>query len=79
MVSPNQPLYNTVVFYIMFVCIILLLKPNFIYCHKTNKFKAFGCGGNKTLASFPVVCVSSAVILYMLFLCIKIINKYLSK
>lgn len=79
MISPNQPVYNTVIFYIIIVCIILLIKPNFMYCHKTKQFKAFGCNKNQTLTSFPVVCISTGIVLYMIFLWIKIMNQYLNK
>jgi len=78
-ISPNQPVYNTIIFYIMIVCIILLIKPKSMYCHKTRRFKAFGCRENQTLTSFPVVCISSGIVLYMIFLWVKIMYKYLNK
>ncbi len=79
MISPNQPVYNAIVFYMMLVCIILLIKPKSMYCHKTKRFKAFGCRENQTLASFPVVCIAGGILLYMIFIWVKIMAKYLNK
>jgi hypothetical protein len=75
----SGPIYNTVLFYILFVIAILFIKPKFIYCHKTKKFKPFGCSKNQTLMCFPVVCFISVIIFYFIFLMIHIIGNYLDK
>ncbi len=76
-INPNAPVYNTIIFYIMIVCLLLIIKPTFMYCHKTQKFKQFGCGPNRTLLSFPLVTIGVGIILYMLFLGVDTITKYL--
>ena len=38
-INPDNPVYNTVIFYILINSILLLAKPNFMYCNKVNKFK----------------------------------------
>ena len=48
-----------------------------MYCDKTNKFKSFGVGKNQTIFCFPIVCLSSVVILYLFFLIIDVLYKYL--
>jgi len=76
-IDPTTPVYNTIIFYILVIAILLLIKPKFMYCHKSKQFKAFGCGENKTLLSFPLISISFGIILYILFLAINIIYKYL--
>ena len=73
-INPNNPVYNTVIFYILINSVFLLVKPNFMYCNKINKFKTFGCNKNQTLFPFPLISIGSAVLLYIIFLCIKIVN-----
>lgn len=75
----SSPAYNTILFYIVFIAIILFTKPESIYCHKTKKFKSFGCKKNQTLISFPVICIVSVIIFYFIFLLIHIIDYYLDK
>ena len=75
----SSPVYNTILFYIIFVAIILFIKPKSIYCHKTKKFKAFGCNKNQTLMCFPVMCIISVIVFYFIFLTIHIICCYLDK
>lgn len=77
-INPETPVYNAIIFYIMIVCIILTIKPKFMYCDKNKKFKSFGFGNNKTILSFPVICVSSGIILYLIFLSIKILFERLA-
>ena len=79
MLSPNTPVTNTIIFYIIIVILLVLIKPNFIYDHKTNKFKSFGCGENKTLISFPVVCIGVGIVLYLIFLLINILYRRINK
>ena len=73
----SNPIYNTILVYILFVIFILFIKPNNIYCHKTNKFKQFGLSENQSLMCFPVVCIISVIIIYFIFLIIHIIGCYL--
>jgi len=61
----NTPLNNTIIMYIIFVLVLLVVKPNIIYCHKTQKFKAFGCHENETFVPFPIMCISGAIMIYM--------------
>jgi hypothetical protein len=78
MINPDNPLYNTIIFYILIMCIILMTKPSIMYCNKTNKFKSFGCGVNQTLLSFPTASMTCGILLYLFFLGIEIMNNYLS-
>ena len=78
LINPDNPVYNTIIFYILITCIILITKPKFMYCYKTNKFKPFGCGKKQTLLSFPTVSIGSGILLYILFLGVEIVHDYLS-
>ncbi len=78
-ISPNTPVYNAIIFYIVIVCIIVLLRPKSMYCHRTKKFKSFGFGDNKTLLSLPIVCIASSMLLYLVFLLVQVLYKYFNK
>jgi len=73
----SSPVYNTILFYILLITIILVLKPSNMYCHKTKRFKSFGCGKDQTLFCFPIVCLSSVIIFYLIFLMVEIVTGYL--
>lgn len=73
----SSTIYNTILLYILFVAILLIAKPDIMYCHKTNKFKQFGFNEGQTFLSFPVVSLTSVVVFYMLFLTGEIVNGYL--
>jgi Ca2+/H+ antiporter len=79
LINPNNPVYNSIIFYILTISIILLLKPKFMYCYKTNKFKTFGFGKHKTFFSFPCVAIILSILFYMIFLWIEITFQYLDK
>ncbi len=78
-INPTTPVYNTIFFYIILVCIILIIKPKSMYNQKTRRFKSFGCGEDKTLLSFPVICISTGIALYMTFLLVKILYLHINK
>ena len=48
LVDPCSPMSNTIIFYIIIIITLVILKPEIMYCHKTNQFKAFGYGKNST-------------------------------
>jgi len=75
--DPNNPVYNTIIIYIAIMFLVLMYKPSFLFCHKTNKFKSFGFDKNNTLIPFPYFVVLLSFLLYMMFLCISILSKYL--
>lgn len=79
MLSPTTPLFNTVIIYIIIIIILLLLKPEFMFCKETKKFKEFGISENKTLVSFPMICISSGILLYMIFMIINVVSDILNK
>lgn len=75
--DPNTPLINTIYCYIIIIGMILVSKPNIIYCKNTKKFKSFGLENNKTLFPFPVICISTGVLLYLFFIIINSIYNLL--
>lgn len=79
LIDPTSPVYNTIIFYTMFMIIILIMKPKIMYSEELKKFKSFGCGENQTLLSLPFVGLSMAVILYFVFLMIEVLNNYIEK
>lgn len=75
LLDPLNPVYNTVVVYIIIISIILIIKPESMYCKKTDTFKPFGLNDNQTIMSFPVVIMGSGVLLYTLFLTVSVCCK----
>jgi len=67
MLDPCNPLNNTILIYIISVISIYYIKPMFMYSYKENKFKSFGFGLDKTPLSFPILSISLAIILYIIF------------
>jgi hypothetical protein len=76
-VNPESPVYNAIIFYILIICVIIITKPEFMYCIKSNKFKSFGFGDGQTLLSFPVISIGSGIVLYIFFLFFEILHYYL--
>jgi hypothetical protein len=77
MIDSNSPVYNAVVFYILIIIIILIIRPKFMYCNKKKKFKTFGIGKDKTLLSFPLISIMLVIMLYIIFIIVKILAEYL--
>ena len=59
--------------------IILIMKPKIMYSDINKKFKSFGCGNEQTIMSLPVVGLTSAILLYFIFLMIEVLNNYIDK
>lgn len=67
-------LINTIIIYILLICIIVLIKPEFIYSYDKNEFKQFGCREDQTLFTLPIVGLSLAFILYFIFTLLELVN-----
>ena len=67
MFDVKAPLYNTLIIYIIIVTMLIIIKPEFMYCHDTNEFRTFGYDDGKTLLPFSVVSIASGIFLYMFF------------
>ena len=79
LINPASPVHNTIIFYIIIMVAIILVRPSVMYSSKINKFKSFGCGDDQTLMSLPVVGLTSAIVLYFIFLMIEVLNNYMEK
>ena len=71
----NNPLQNTIVFFLIFMILIYVIKPNLIYDHNKNKFRQFGFSDNNTLLPIYIVAILLSVILYIIFYNLSIMNK----
>lgn len=76
--EPDNPVYNAVIMYILIITVILIMKPSFMYDYQNNTFKLFGIGDNKTIYAYPTVTLCSALLLYIFFLLVSIIARYIS-
>lgn len=79
MLSPDTPVYNAIICYILLICILLIFKPSFLYSNEKKRFKSFGFDEDKTIMPFPMVAIGSGILLYALFIWIQIVFKYLEK
>lgn len=75
----DNPVYNTIVVFLVIILIIYIIKPNVVYDKKKNEFRQFGMTGGKTLLPIYVVGILLAIILYVFFYYISIKNKEVSE
>ena len=66
-------IYNIILIYIILIAIILIMKPGFMYCYETNKFKSFGVNDNQTLFCLFNVSIIIIVVLFIFFLSLEIL------
>lgn len=71
MLKPNNPVYNTLIIYIIVISVLLIVRPEAMYNRQNGKFKTFGFGEGQSMLSFPTVAIGSGVMLYGLFLLIS--------
>lgn len=72
--DPCNPAVNAIIIYIILVLIIIIIKPQFFYDHKYNKFKGFGCAENQTYFPLMLLGILTSIILYYIFLLISSFN-----
>ena len=67
----KNPLYITLIIYLVLIGVIVYTRPNFLYINDSNRLKVFGTGSktNKTIFPLWLVLLISMVIVYS-FLCI---------
>lgn len=64
----DKILYTSVVFYIILMIIIIVLKPQWMYDDKQQKFRSFGTDENETLITMPIVGLTSCIIIYLIIM-----------
>ena len=65
----SNPLYISLIIYILMICLIIYLKPPMFYINndpKTNKLKIFGTGSKNIKTIFPLwfVIIICAILIY---------------
>lgn len=74
MIDPKTPAQNTLLIYMIFVLILLFMKPKFLFT-ASGKLKSFGCGHDKTPINFPIVVIGSGILFYLIFATWSVIYK----
>ena len=69
-------LYNSIKIYLLIIILLILIRPDFIFDKKNNKFKSFGIKKNHTIFALPVLSILIAFGTYIIF---YIINKSRNK
>jgi hypothetical protein len=84
--DPCNPAVNAIIIYIILILIVVIIKPNFLYDHKSNKFKEFGCNQDQTYMPLMLFGVLASITLFFIFMFIAGLNcidrkkiKYLMK
>lgn len=77
LIDISSPVYNTILFYLITIIIILVMKPSFMYSETAHKFKSFGCGPDQTILSFPLISICLTVFYYVIFLVVEILSRKL--
>ena len=62
----KNPLYITLIIYLVLIGVILYTRPNFLYINNSKRLKVFGTGSktNKTIFPLWLVLLISMVIVY---------------
>lgn len=75
LINLNRPVCNSIIFFILIMCVIIIVKPSFMYCEKHKKFKQFGFEKNQTVLCFPAIAIGLSIFLYAIFLFLSIQHK----
>lgn len=73
--SNNDPLFNTIVLFVLIMTVIYIAKPRFLYDYDNNNFKQFGVDEGKTLLPIYVIAIILAIVLYLMFMKANMNNK----
>lgn len=63
---------NAIVIYVIVILVVAMMKPNFMYDHKSDKFKEFGFTNDKT--PFTII-IFSAITSFIIYNFIFMLNK----
>jgi len=67
LLTPHNPLYNTIIVYIIVITLFLIIKPEIIYSKKNNRLKDFGADEDQTFTPLSLISIVSSVFLYIIF------------
>ena len=68
----QNPLYMSIILYILIVVIIVYTKPR-IFFDEHGRMKETGCGNGKVIFSLPMCLVISSIFIYFI---VKTLNNY---
>jgi len=67
MLSPLNPVINSIIVYILIICYLLYAKPSIIYDNKTKQYKQFGVDRGKSILPLPILAIITAILSYIVF------------
>lgn len=73
MAYSSSSLYNAIIAYIIFVIIIVHIKPVWLYDYKKNRFKEFGKNEGQAFMSLHITCIVGSIVIYLLFIFMEIL------
>ena len=75
--NPDTPVYNSIIFYIITIILIIIYKPDYIYNNDSNERKEFGFNENQTLFPFSFAIIFFAIFYSLIFHYISSVHKEL--
>ncbi len=67
MLSPLNPVSNSIITYILIICYLLYSKPSIIYDNKTKQYKQFGASRGKSILPLPILAIIISILTYVVF------------
>jgi hypothetical protein len=67
LINPLNPLFNSIIVYIIIILLLIYNKPKIIYDKKIKKFKQFGMTDGKSILSLPILAIIISIVTYILF------------
>jgi hypothetical protein len=75
LINPLNPLFNSIIVYIIIISLLIYNKPKIIYDKKTKKFKQFGMTEGKSILSLPILVILISIVTYIIFFYISVSAK----
>jgi hypothetical protein len=67
MLSPLNPVLNSILTYTIIICYLLYVKPSIIYDKKIKQYKQFGATKGKSVLPLPILAIISSILIYITF------------
>ena len=65
--DPCNPAVNAIIIYIIFILVIVIMKPNFLYDNQNEKFREFGSLPGQTYLTLPITAIIGSIVIYYIF------------
>ena len=67
MLSPLNPVLNSIIAYVLIICYLIYAKPSIIYNNKMKQYKQFGTTRGNSILPLPILAVIISILSYVIF------------